>query len=263
MTHKHIDRINQKTMSEAVAEYTWGTELSKAEKAALNHVTGATDKPILDIGVGAGRTVAALREVSKDYIGVDYVSEMVEECKKKFPDVQFEQGDARNLISFNDNYFHTIMFSMNGISMVDHHGRLEILKEAYRLLRPGGVFLFSTYNKDNPIHKKLFRFPEFMFSFNPLKLGVRGIRYTYNLMIAMKNRFKFRKHEIHTSEYSMVNDVCHNYATMLYYISQSNQFAQLVSAGFDKNIVVFDLSGNIVNGDSSSGSLFYVARKPD
>jgi len=248
-------------MREVVAEYAWQDDLSKAEMAALNHVKDTADKPILDIGVGGGRTVTALREVSKDYIGMDYVIEMVEECKMKFPGVQFEQGDARNLTSFKDNHFHTIMFSMNGISMVDHKGRLEILKEAYRLLQPGGVFLFSTYNKDNPDYKKLFRFPKFMFSFHPLKLGIRGIKYAYNLMIAMKNRFKFRKHEIHTDEYSMVNDMCHNYATMLYYISQPIQHAQLVAAGFESDIVVFDLSGNRVNHDSISDSLFYVARK--
>ncbi len=262
MTHKHVDRINKETMSKVVAEYSWQDELSESEKAALYHIRDAKNKPILDIGIGGGRTVNALREISNDYIGVDYVSEMVDVCKNKFPDVQFEQGDARNLSAFKDEQFHTIMFSMNGISMVDHNGRLEILNEAFRLLRPGGVFLFSTYNKDNTDYKKFFRFPEFMFSFHPLKFGVRSLRYIYNLLIAMKNRLKFRKHEVHTSEYSMVNDMCHNYATMLYYITQEKQHMQLVSAGFEQDIVTFDLSGNRVNFNSLSDSLFYVARKP-
>jgi len=205
-------------MSNVVAEYAGHNALSKAETAALNHINGAVDQPILDIGIGAGRTVEALHQISKDYVGVDYVREMVEECKKKYPDVRFEQGDARNLSLFEDCYFQTIMFSMNGISMVDHDGRIEILKEAYRLLRPGGTFLFSTYNIDNVDYKKLFRFPEFVFSKNPIRLSVRALRYGYNLFIAMYNRFRFIKHEVHTDEYSMINDMCHNYATMLYYI---------------------------------------------
>lgn len=261
MPNEHIDRINKKTMRGSVADYARQDALTKSEEAALNYVSDAADNPILDIGIGGGRTVAALRQVSKDYVGIDYVNEMVMECRKKFPGVHFEQEDARKLTSFENNSFHSIMFSMNGISMVDHEGRIEILKEVYRLLSPGGAFLFSTYNQDNADYKKLFRFPKFMFSMNPLKLGVRGLRYAYNLLIAMYNRSRFRRLEVHTDEYSIVNDKCHNYATMLYYITQANQYKQLTSVGFDRDIVAFDSSGNLIKNSTPDDSIFYVARK--
>ncbi|NOX80283.1 MAG: class I SAM-dependent methyltransferase [Deltaproteobacteria bacterium] len=262
MPHEYIDHINKKTMRGSVAEYARQNTLTKSEEAALNYVSDAADNPILDIGIGGGRTVAALRRVSKDYVGIDYVNEMVMECRKKFPGVRFEQRDARKLTSFENNSFHTIMFSMNGISMVDHEGRMEILQEVYRLLSPGGVFLFSTYNQDSADYRKLFRFPEFMFSKNLLKSGVRSLRYACNLLIAVYNRSRFRRLETYTDEYFIVNDKCHNYATMLYYITQANQYKQLTSVGFDRDIIAFDSSGNLIKNGTPDDSIFYIARKP-
>lgn len=74
---------------------------------------------------------------------MDYVCEMVTECQRKFPDVRFEHGDARDLSRYEDGSFYLVMFSLNGISMVDHQGRMKILKEVYRILAPGGSFLFQ------------------------------------------------------------------------------------------------------------------------
>ena len=60
-----IDRINMRTMTNAsvVAQYARPSELSAAEQATLARVAPmARDRPILDIGVGGGRTVEALRD---------------------------------------------------------------------------------------------------------------------------------------------------------------------------------------------------------
>lgn len=264
MSNEHIDYINKKTMHHSVSEYAESQQdgLTKSENAALDYVKDAVDKPILDIGIGGGRTVEALLQISKDYVGIDYVDDMVVECKQKYPDVNFKQGDARKLSSFQDNSFQTIMFSMNGISMVDHKGRIDILNEVYRLLSPGGAFLFSTYNLDNKVHMKFFQPPKFIFSTNPLRLVVRSLRYAKNSLISMINRFRYKRLEIQTNEYSIVNDICHNYATMLYYITYPNQIKQLTNVGFDSSVVAFDLSGNVIETETQSNSIFYVARKP-
>jgi len=261
MPRDHIDKLNKQTMRDVVAAYAGNNRLSPPEEAALASLGDLAHKKILDIGIGGGRTVQALCDISRDYIGIDYVVEMVDECKRKFPDVRLEQGDARKL-DFADNSFHVVMFSMNGISMVDHDGRIEILNEVFRVLSPGGAFLFSTYNSDFAEHKKFFRFAKFNLSWNPLKSGIRGLRYCYSLLIALRNRLRFRKMEVHTSEYSIVNDRCHNYATMLYYITHANQIKQLVSVGYDSEVVTFDALGNLITGSTLFDSIFYVTRKP-
>ena len=265
MALNDIDRINIKTMRSAVNHYSDNHKLNAPERAVLDYVAHvAKDKTILDIGVGGGRTVPALLEISDSYTGVDYVHEMVAECQKKFPGVNFSQGDARNMPTFTDGSIFVAMFSMNGISMVDHQGRLEIIKEVCRDLEPGGLFLFSTYNKDNPDYKKLLRLPKFRKTKNPFRFGVRCMKYGANLLQMIRNRRRYKKHEHQTDEYSIINDRCHNYATLLYYIKQSSQRDQLMSAGFDSEIMAFDLQGNQVGDDGTfDNSIFYIARKPD
>src|SRR5664279_1295109 len=174
-----IDVINHATMRSAVAEYSAMVPdaLVAAETRALESVLDRVrGKRILDLGIGAGRTIAPLRAVSPDYIGVDYAPEMVEHCRRRFPGVDVRLGDARSLSQFANASFDLIVFSCNGICMVDHDGRMAILREVRRLLAPDGVFIFSTRNRDSRDYSALFIFPGFEFSFNPVVLGVRSAR---------------------------------------------------------------------------------------
>jgi ubiquinone/menaquinone biosynthesis C-methylase UbiE len=263
-TGSYIDRINKKTMRSSVDIYAQSYMLTPPERSALEYIKQnrhIIDQPILDIGVGGGRTVDTLREISKNYVGIDYVSGMVDACKRKFPGVHFEQGDARDLSRFPNESFSLVMFSLNGISMVNHQGRIHILNEIYRVLTPGGSFLFSTYNQDNPDYHKLLQFPNFQVSMNPLKLGVRSMRYVMALLRRALNRYRFKNLEFLSDEYSIINDKCHNYATMLYYITQTSQRQQLIAAAFDDEILAFDQSGILLEGDTLDDSIFYIARK--
>jgi len=73
------------------------------ERAAFECVRAdAADQPILDLGVGAGRTVSLLRSISRDYVGLDYTPELVGVCRQKHPGVRIVQGDARDLSQFAD-----------------------------------------------------------------------------------------------------------------------------------------------------------------
>lgn len=87
------DSVNRELMRDRriVAEYGLSQDLSLPEAAALASIANdARGRPILDVGVGAGRTVRALRAVSEDYLGIDYTQAMVESCRKKYPDARFE-----------------------------------------------------------------------------------------------------------------------------------------------------------------------------
>lgn len=103
---------------------------------------------ILDIGVGAGRTVAIVSLLSDSYVGIDYSPVMVAECKKAYPEVDIRLGDARNLSAFPDKSVDFVFFSFNGIDSMDETGRRQVLGEVHRVLDEGGYFVFSTLNKD-------------------------------------------------------------------------------------------------------------------
>src|ERR1035437_7473419 len=62
-------------------------------------------KPILDIGVGGGRTAWMLRPLSSDYVAVDYSPEMVEACRRQYAGLDVRVCDARDLSMFEDGSF--------------------------------------------------------------------------------------------------------------------------------------------------------------
>lgn len=102
---------------------------------------------ILDLGVGAGRTTAALAVKAKRYVGLDYVPGMIDACAKKFPAYDFVCGDASALDRFDDANFDIVVFSFNGIDDVPSgEKRTKCLEEVRRVLSPNGLFIFSSHN---------------------------------------------------------------------------------------------------------------------
>lgn len=264
MSHP-IDQINCTEMSKlsSVEHYSRRADLSDAEQAALSSVAlAATGKRILDIGVGGGRTVAALTAVSRDYLGIDNSAAMVNACRKRFADQQFAEMDARAMTALADASVHLAMFSCNGIGMVSHADRLLILREVFRVLEPGGVLLFSTHNQNSPDHSVGFQWPALELSTNPARLLVRLTRFARQTSVRWLRRRRLRSLEIRTPQYSVINDVCHDYGVMLYYISLPEQRRQLESLGYARNALAFDLAGREITLESRDSSLMLVARKP-
>jgi ubiquinone/menaquinone biosynthesis C-methylase UbiE len=257
-----LNDTNRKAMKRCVVDYVRSTGLTRAEQAGLWAIAGeARNKPILDLGVGAGRTARPLMSISRNYIGADCVPEMVATCRKRFTNARFVQADARNLSQFEDNSFFLIVFSLNGICMVDHEGRMAILKEVFRLLKPGGAFLFSSYNRNSSNYESFFRFPGFRLTTNPFRLVVRGFRFHLNTGISVVNRIRLKRLEQRCDEYSIINDACHNYSVMLYYTSLENHYNQLRSTGFG-DVRAFDLAGQTITSSTRDNSVLFLARKP-
>ena len=109
-------------------------------------------QPLLDVGVGGGRTTSLLRLLSDDYLAVDYSPAMVELCHRNHPDVDVRLGDARAL-DLPDGHFGLVLFSFNGIDAVGRADRARVLAELFRVTRPGGLALVSTINKDGPLYR--------------------------------------------------------------------------------------------------------------
>jgi SAM-dependent methyltransferase len=260
-----VDTINQRSMRRAVAEYSSLVKegLNRQERTSLTSVVEEVrDRRILDLGVGAGRTVKPLLEISQQYVGVDYVQEMVDQCRREYPGVRFEQADARSLSGFEDGSFDLVFFSCNGICMVDHTGRLAILSEVLRVLSPGGIFIFSTCNRNSPACNAWFVFPHFEGSLNPARLGVRLARFALQTSRSLMNRLRYRKHQISNDQYALRNDIYHDYGTMLYFIDLRSQIDQLIAAGFAHDVSAFDLAGAAADPRSTDRTLGFVARKP-
>ncbi|MEJ0002787.1 MAG: class I SAM-dependent methyltransferase [Pararobbsia sp.] len=121
------------------------------EAAAVSWVSEhCAGQPLLDIGIGAGRTVPLLQAVSADYVGVDYTASLLACAHERFPAADLRHMDARDMSTLPSNHFALAMFSYNGIDSVDYEGRARILAEMKRVVRPGGLLLFSSHNRHGP-----------------------------------------------------------------------------------------------------------------
>jgi len=102
---------------------------------------------ILDMGVGGGRTTSYLSRKASRYVGMDYSDEMVRLCRDKFPQLEFLVADASDLSKFSSGSFDAIVFAFNGLDyLFPDEQRGKCLRECGRVLRAGGVFVFSSHN---------------------------------------------------------------------------------------------------------------------
>ena len=256
---KNASQINDKNIMvysdlKEVKQYTVhvANSLKKPEQAILSNIDNSIkNKKILDIGVGGGRTTKYLTSISNEYIGIDYSSKMIEECKIAFPNQTFFLCDVRDMSMFGNDEFDLVMFSFNGIDYISQDDRIKGLKEIFRILRPGGYFVFSAHNIDQ---KDLNKF-KFVLGRNLVMMPYWNI---YNYI----NHIKNKKFEQHTETYSIINDRAHNYRLLTYYISQKNQVDQLRDIGFSGKVAAYNLSGEIITDSGSNEAyIYYCVRK--
>jgi SAM-dependent methyltransferase len=128
-----------------------GSWLDLGEQAAITLVAASSrSRPILDIGVGAGRTTSLLRLLSDDYVGVDYSHALIERARLAHPGVDLRWADARELSELAERRFALVLFSFNGLDSVEHDDRAVILRQVRAVLASGGHFVYSTLNKRGP-----------------------------------------------------------------------------------------------------------------
>jgi SAM-dependent methyltransferase len=209
------------------------------ERAALESVRAdAANQPILDLGVGAGRTVPLLLPISSDYVGLDYTPELVDVCRLKHPGVRVILGDARDLSQFEDDSFQLVVFSFNGIDAVNPGDRLTVLREARRVLRSGGALLFSSHNRNGPGHHERLSFGVDR-TRNPLKLAERLLLAAMHAAQTVRNYERYSKLGHNGDGYSIKNAAAHHHGILIHYISLQSQLNQLESIGFQPAPLVF------------------------
>ncbi len=244
------------------AHYARGAEIQPGEAEVLRRHQGEIrGGRILDLGVGGGRTTAFLLQLSKDYVGIDFSNEMIERCRARFPATQFEVRDAQDLSGFEDQSFDFILFSCTGIDSVNHDQRLRILKEVRRLLKPEGLFSFSSHNRNFKIPKP-WNFQHFALS--PVRQPRRFARRFASYPVGIFNYLRLRT-DYQNDDYCIRTDSAHLYSIVHYWISPTAQKRQLEVLGFGR-IELIGWDGKALDcegADDSDDPWFHFVCRPD
>lgn len=266
-----LDTVNRPTWTtpDAVGRFLRAGWTDPGEAAAIDSIrTACADQPILDLGVGAGRTVPLMKAISDDYVGIDYARVLVDCCRSRHPGTRVEYMDARDLSAFADGSFGLVSFSYNGIDSVDHAGRLAILREVQRVLRPGGRFVFSAHNLHGPGFGETL-WPLMHFTANPLKLGWRVLHVAMSLHeIALSCLNIRRNRRLHHDGdgWAARTAAAHHFGVVALYTSLQCQLRQLGDAGFVTDAVFDDHGKAVPLTETAAPDAWWfhlVARKPD
>ncbi len=228
-----------------------------AESAILKQLADTLPQAsLLDIGIGAGRTTTFLAPRCKDYVGIDYSHAMINIATARFPEAKLHQQDARDLSTYAQSSFDIVWFSYNGIDYVSHTDRLKILSEIHRVLKPGGLFIFSSHNRDSKFYPA-YHWNNLQPTINPRRMARRLINYATGIINSIRHRSK----QINTEDYAILNDQAHGYNMLTYYISGKKQIEQLHVAGFEVDGMWGMKGERLVSGDYVGGySIYYLVR---
>ncbi|MBE3089077.1 MAG: class I SAM-dependent methyltransferase [Actinobacteria bacterium] len=108
---------------------------------------GSKNSPILDIGCGRGEWLEILKEQNFNATGIDMNKIMVKICKDLKLNVIEEEG-----VVYLKNIKDCSIGAVTGFHIIEHYEfdfLIELFKEAFRVLSPGGLVIFETPDPNN------------------------------------------------------------------------------------------------------------------
>lgn len=251
-------RVNSRVYHRAGVESRYQARILTVGEAfaLLKYQPAFAAKDVLDIGVGPGRTTLYLAPLARGYQPIDYSPVMVREFQRRFPGIPIVTMDMRDMHDFADASFDFVFGSNNVFDAVSHEGRLRSLHEIHRVLRPGGVLLFSAHNRGYTDARHA---PRLGFSGNP----VAQLKFAAHWCIAMRNHAHLKRLESSTDDYAIINDEAHDFGLLQYYIAPDAQRRQLANAGYEVMDVLDRWGALVLPGESAVQSqwVFYVAKR--
>ena len=98
---------------------------------------------VLDVAAGTGASSIEFVRAGAGVVAVDFSEGMLEEGRRRHPEIDFRQADAMNL-PFEDNSFDAVTTSF-GLRNIQDFDRA--LREFYRVLRPGGHLVVCEFSR--------------------------------------------------------------------------------------------------------------------
>jgi ubiquinone/menaquinone biosynthesis C-methylase UbiE len=130
-------------------------ETKKESIVFLEEFQPTKDSVVLDLACGMGRTCRWVAPKVKEYVGVDFIPEMIEKAKKynsDFTNVKFLVNDGKTLNIFSDKIF-DVAYCEIAFQHMPRDVQKSYVDEVYRILKEDGMFFVQLprieYYKDS------------------------------------------------------------------------------------------------------------------
>lgn len=111
----------------------------------LKHTKFDKNSYVLDIGCGTGNHVYEFSQKNIKAIGFDKSPHMINVCNKKFPELDFKEGDALNTLNFNEETFSHITSLYFTIYYIQN--KRLFFQNCFQWLKPGGYLVLHLVNR--------------------------------------------------------------------------------------------------------------------
>lgn len=152
---RHYDSLVNEALGSVAPSVDYFTKV-KAEylSSVATEEFGSIENLIaLDIGCGVGNFETLLSKRFHRLVGVDVSSESIAIARRRNPGIEFNVFGGKE-VPFSDCSF-DLVFTVCVMHHVPVEGWDAFLDEAFRVLRPGGLFVIFEHNRLNPLTRRI------------------------------------------------------------------------------------------------------------